>query len=123
MKSAHTITLISTAMAVQVKRREFMFKETLTEHDDVIGLVCEGKLSEDDFERMHTLIHERLSQGGRPGLLLDTNDFSRVAVVGERSWMEWGTRMVNLLARSEMRWFDSSEEVDAVEWVQKGKKA
>ena len=52
-----------------------------------------------------------------------TNDFSRVAVVGERSWMEWGTRMVNLLARSEMRWFDSSEEVDAVEWVQKGKKA
>lgn len=35
-----------------------------------------------------------------------TNDFSRVAVVGERSWMEWGTRMVNLFARSEMRWSD-----------------
>ena len=52
-----------------------MFKETLTEHDDVIGLVCEGKLSEDDFERMHTLIHERLSQGGRPGLLLDLTKF------------------------------------------------
>ena len=29
-----------------------MFKETLTEHDDVIGLVCEGKLTEADFKKI-----------------------------------------------------------------------
>ena len=28
-----------------------MFKETLTERDDVIGLVCEGKLTETEFNR------------------------------------------------------------------------
>ena len=117
-----------------------MFKETLTEHDDVIGLGCEGKLSEDDFERMHTLIHERLSQGGRPGLLLDltkfegyenalalledikidtahANDFSRIAVVGERSWMEWGTKIVNVITLAEMRWFKATDFKNAIAWL------
>ncbi len=37
-----------------------MFTETLTAHDDTIGLACEGKLSESDLKRMHALLHERL---------------------------------------------------------------
>lgn len=117
-----------------------MFKETLTEHDNVIGLASEGKLSDDDFERMHTLIHERLSRGGRPGLLLyltkfegyenasavledvkidiaHTNDFSRIAVVGERGWMEWGTKIVNVITLAEMRWFKATDFKNAIAWL------
>ena len=44
-----------------------MFTETLKDHDDVIGIVCEGKLTEDDMERMHALLHERLALVDKPG--------------------------------------------------------
>ncbi|WP_010138163.1 STAS/SEC14 domain-containing protein [Oceanicola sp. S124] len=114
-----------------------MFKETLTERDDVIGLVCEGKLTETEFKQMHALLHERLGTTDNPGLVLDltrfdgyeepsamledlkidtahANDFGRIAVVGERRWMEWGARVVNLLTRSEMQWFESSDTESAI---------
>jgi hypothetical protein len=66
---------------------------------------------------MHALLHERLGTTDNPGLVLDltsfegyeepsamledlkvdtahANDFGRIAVVGERRWMEWGARVV-----------------------------
>ncbi|GGL58557.1 STAS/SEC14 domain-containing protein [Wenxinia marina] len=117
-----------------------MFTETLKDHDDVIGIVCEGKLTEDDMERMHALLHERLALVDKPGLVVDLtgfdgyedlsalredmqmdtahrNDFSRIAVVGDRKWMEWGTSLANALARSEMQWFDAGEAEAAKEWA------
>ena len=83
-----------------------MFTETLTDHDEMIGLACEGKLSESDLKRMHALLHQRLQETSKPGLVLDLtrfegyegpsalledlkidtahrNDFRRVAVVGD----------------------------------------
>ena len=120
-----------------------MFKETLTEHDDVIGLVCEGKLTEADFKKMHALLHERLGTTDNPGLVLDLTsfegyeepsailedlkidtahviDFRRIAVFGERRWMEWGARVVNLLTGSEMQWFESSDTESALAWARDG---
>ncbi|MAM25435.1 MAG: hypothetical protein CML55_08650 [Rhodobacteraceae bacterium] len=46
------------------------------------------------------------------------NDFVRIAVIGERHWMEWGTKFVDKLTRAEIRWFHSSETSRAVEWAQ-----
>ncbi len=48
-----------------------MFTETLTAHDDTIGLACEGKLSESDLKRMHALLQASLawssnSRGSKP---------------------------------------------------------
>ena len=119
-----------------------MFTETLTAHDDVIGIVCEGKLTEGDLKRMHTLLHERLQAADRPGLVIEltafegydglaamredlkmdtahSNDFRRIAVVGESKWMEWGTEFVDALTKSEMRWFDPNEADAAVTWARK----
>lgn len=121
-----------------------MFTETLTDRDDVIGIVCEGKLSQADLKRMHALLHERLeTANGSPGLLVDLtgfegyegpaamaedlkmdtahrNDFHRIAVVGERRWMQWGTSLAGLLTRAEMRWFDAAETAVATDWVRPG---
>ena len=117
-----------------------MFTETLTQHDDVIGIACEGKLTEAELKSMHALLHERLGQASKPGLFLDLtgfegyeglaalgedlkmdtahrNDFGRIAIVGEGRWMEWGTSLASLLTRSEMRWFELSEKDEAVTWA------
>ncbi len=34
-----------------------MFTETPKDHDDVIGIICKGKLTEDDLKRMHAFLH------------------------------------------------------------------
>ncbi|MEA1943681.1 MAG: STAS/SEC14 domain-containing protein [Pseudomonadota bacterium] len=53
-----------------------MFTETLTDRDDAIGIVCEGKLSQADLKRMRALLHERLeTASGSPSLLVDITEF------------------------------------------------
>ncbi|WP_324610020.1 SpoIIAA family protein [Nioella nitratireducens] len=75
-----------------------------------MGLICIDELTEDDLERMHRLIHDRVTLNSSPGLVLGltqfvgqktpsamledfridkahANDFRRVAAIGERRWM------------------------------------
>lgn len=117
-----------------------MFTETQTRHDDVVGIACEGTLTKTELERMHTLLHERLEGAGEPGLVLDltrfegydepaamledlkidsahARDFRRIAVVGDGTWMEWGTKLAGVLTRAEMRWFDAAEMDAAISWA------
>jgi len=117
-----------------------MFTETLTDHDNVIGIACEGKLTENDLNLMNVLLHERLAIEQKPGLVVDLtkfdgyeslaalpedlkmdtahrNDFSRIAVIGDEACMEWGSKLAAALTRSEMRWFDSLEREDAIAWA------
>jgi hypothetical protein len=117
-----------------------MFRETLRQDDSVVGLACEGKLGQDELKRMHALLHERLAAPAKPGLVVDLekfdgyeslsamlgdlkmdashrNDFSRIAVIGSRKWMEWGTMLARFLTTAEMRWFEVREADQAVDWV------
>lgn len=120
-----------------------MFTETLKDNDGTIGIACEGKLSESDLKRMHALLHQRLQQTSKSGLVLDLtrfegyegpsalledlkvdtahrNDFCRVAVVGEGTLMEWGTRFADVLSKAELRQFDPGEADEAIAWVREG---
>jgi hypothetical protein len=120
-----------------------MFTETLKDHEDVIGIALERKLTQTDMKRIHALLHERLASSDHPGLVIDLtgfegyegvgairidaetelahrNDFARIAVVGERKWAEWGTTFADTLTRAEMRWFDSSEAAAAEDWARQG---
>ncbi|MGK7296853.1 MAG: STAS/SEC14 domain-containing protein [Candidatus Wenzhouxiangella sp. M2_3B_020] len=119
-----------------------MFTETLKDDDEVIGIVCNAKLTEEDMKRLHVLLHERLASAERPGLVIDLkkfegyedtdalredmrmdishrNDFARVAVIGGNEWMEWGTSLAGAITRAETRWFDSSEAQAAQEWARR----
>jgi len=121
-----------------------MFREIMENDDAVIALVCEGNLSQDDLKRMHALLHDRLAAKARPGLLVHLegfkgyegaaamledlkmdishrNDFNRIAVVGERKWMEWGTRLAQFLTSGEMRWFNVEDADQAAEWARAGR--
>lgn len=120
-----------------------MFTETLQQDNAVVGLVCAGKLSVEDLKRMHALLHERLADRPWPGLVVDLrdfagyeslsaaledvkmdlahrNDFSRTAVIGNRTWMEWGTKLVKVLTSADMRWFEVGDADRAVEWARGG---
>jgi hypothetical protein len=52
--------------------------------------------------------------------LVDTanrNDFSRIAVIGDRKCMEWGTSLAKALTQSEIQWFDGGQAEAAKEWA------
>jgi len=93
---------------------------------------------------MHALLHDRIASTPKPGLVVDLgnfagyedlsaaledlkmdaahrNDFSRVAVVGSREWMELGTELVKFLTSADMRWFDIGGADEALEWVREGR--
>ncbi|MGR3380435.1 STAS/SEC14 domain-containing protein [Roseovarius indicus] len=105
-----------------------------------MGLACEGKLSESELKRMHALLHQRLPEPSKPGLVLDLtrfegydgpsalledlkidtahrNDFRRVAVVGEGALMKWGTRFADVLTKAELPQLDPSETDAAIAWT------
>jgi len=117
-----------------------MYAETLTDHDDIIGLACVDKLSERDLREMHAFLHQRLAETSKPGLVLDLTrfdgyegtsalledlkmdtahaiDFRRVAVVGEGALMEWGTKFTDSFTKAELRQFDPAETDAAITWV------
>lgn len=117
-----------------------MLTETLKSYDDVVGIACKGKLSQNDIKRMHALLHEKLEERAQPDLVIDLtefegyngfkalrddlrmdfahrNDFGRIAVIGRRRWMQWGTSLASLFTTSPVRWFDTSEAEAAAAWA------
>jgi hypothetical protein len=120
-----------------------MFRETSKSDDAVVGLICEGDLSNSDLRQIHELLHERLAVNPNSGLLIHMknftgyknlsavakdlkmdvshrNDFSRIAVVGDCKWMRWGTALAQSLTSAKMQWFDTDEIDQATAWAREG---
>ena len=118
-----------------------MWKEVNIDGDRVLGLECDGKLSKQDFETMHTWLHRELEAAeDKPALVIfmgafkgyesagaiwadmkvdarHANDFSRVAMISDRKWIEWGTKTANLVMGTELKWFDTDDREAAVTWA------
>ena len=52
--------------------------------------------------------------------LLHARQFSKVALVGEKTWQAWLAKLVNLVKWGEVKYFDLEQRVQAIEWVQYG---
>lgn len=117
-----------------------MYAERMIEDERVLVLECSGQLTADEFQAVHALVHERLDERGRRGLVLSLdgfegydgpaalledvrvdlkhrNDFDRIAIVGDQRWLQWGSLVAKLLTQGELRWFEQSAYDDAVRWA------
>lgn len=45
------------------------------------------------------------------------NDIGRVAIVGDKTWEEWGTTLSKPFTKAEMRYFDKSDKTEARNWL------
>lgn len=45
--------------------------------------------------------------------------FDRIAVVGNKKWQEWGTKLMNPITKEELRFFSTEEANDAWSWMKK----
>lgn len=44
--------------------------------------------------------------------------FDRIAVVGDRKWEDWGTRLMNPITKSELKFFDLADKEKARKWLE-----
>ena len=120
-----------------------MWKEVDVGAPNVLGLECTDTLAAADFKAMHAWLDRKLAGGGKPALVIlmgafegyedpaamwadlkvDTRhvgDFSCIAMVADRGWIEWATKAADPLTGPKLRWFEPSERDAAVAWAADG---
>ncbi len=107
--------------------------------DSFVALRLSGKLDKSDYEAIvpllekHITAHGKISlcwemhdfEGWTPGgLWADTkfdihhaNDFTRIAIVGEKKWHEWMASFMKPFTSAEVKYFESDERERAIAWA------
>lgn len=118
-----------------------------TEVDGVLHIVAGGKLKASDYDRFKPFFERIAAQEGAVPMLIElAPDFSgwdvgglwqdlkfdvkhkdwfgRIAILGDKKWEEWGTKLSDpIFASAEMHFFAPEERNDAENWVHGGQVA
>jgi len=120
-----------------------MFEVLEASHDRIVYLRVDGKLLHRDYEQLvpalealleeHRSIRCLLEMTGFEGIELralwdelrfDTRhgaEIERVAVVGNRAWEKWMTKLSRVLfPNAELRYFDVAKREAAEQWIEQG---
>ena len=106
---------------------------------DLVALRVSGALDQDDYKAMLPEIEKRLQTHGSLRLYWEmdnfhgwtasgiredgvfdashANDFSRVAMAGEKTWQEWMIKLMKPFSSAEVKYFDVKERAEALAWV------
>ena len=110
--------------------------------DNLIALRVSGTLATEETDQFKALVREVIEQFGDVRMYFEMQEFdgwhidsfldnaffdiafanrySKVAMVGEKSWQSWITKLVDIVKRGEVRYFDLNDRLQALEWVQHG---
>jgi hypothetical protein len=110
--------------------------------DNLIALRVSGILTTQEIDQFKALVREVIDQFGEVRMYFEMQEFdgwqvssflenaffdithanrySKVAMVGEKSWQAWITKLVDVVKRGEVRYFDLDDRLQAVQWVQYG---
>ncbi|MCB0776795.1 MAG: STAS/SEC14 domain-containing protein [Chitinophagaceae bacterium] len=117
-----------------------------TTHDNIIATRANDLLGIHDYEKIHPLIHNIISNGKKVRwyfemddcLISDTagfwedgivevkygkmnfthsEDIEMIAIVGKDKWKEWMYAVMKPFTRAEIKYFDLSEKEAAMEWL------
>jgi hypothetical protein len=110
--------------------------------DNLIAVRVSAILTSEELGHLEVMIKHVIAQygevrlyfemeqfsGWEPGSFLENaffevvhaHQFSKVAMVGEKNWQAWLARLMNVVKRGEVRYFDLDQRVQALEWIQYG---
>jgi universal stress protein A len=108
---------------------------------NVIAVRVFGKLTGEDYRSLVPVLEERLRQMRQVNLIIELEDFQgweldaawgdlkfgiehnrridRLAVVGERDWERWMTKIAGWFLHGEVRYFDHDDIDDAWAWIER----
>lgn len=106
---------------------------------DLVEIQASGRLTGDDYERFVPELERLASERGPLRLYIELNDFrgwdakglwkdlefdvkhqddmQRIAIVGDKAWEEWGTKLSKPFFKADMRYFTPDEAEAARQWV------
>ena len=108
--------------------------------DDILAIKASGKLSKEDLDDLEPALNKFATASDDPHLIMILEDFGgwqdtaafwkdlqldaeyigyfdRIAVVGDKQWQEWGTKLVDPITKEEMHFFPIDKAEDAWEWL------
>lgn len=113
--------------------------EIETEDAGIVVVKVSGRLSKVDYDRFVPEFERIAGARGPLRLLIELDEFrgwdiaalweelkfdtrhqddlGRVAIVGDKTWQEWGTLLSKPFFKAQMRYFDRDEAVDPRSWL------
>ena len=114
--------------------------EILTKgEDNTVAIKMTGELTAKDYEPVVSLLENKIRNFGKINLyceieglddvetgaiwkdlkfdLKHLNDFEKVAMVGDKQWLEWSSKFAKPFTSAEVRYFDETEKAKAMEWI------
>ena len=110
--------------------------------DNLIAVRVSAVLTSEELDQFKAIVRHVIAQYGEVRLYFEMEQFSgwepesflenaffefvhahqfgKVAMVGEKNWQAWLARLVNVVKRGEVRYFDLDQRVQALEWIQYG---
>lgn len=107
--------------------------------DDLVAFRISGDVNRSDYDVMLPLLQERIRQHGKIRVYAEVqevedftlralwedikfdithgSDFSKVALVGDRKWIDWLTVMAKPFTTAEVKYFDFTQRQLAWEWI------
>lgn len=114
-------------------------KSTPLISERVLHVRLNGKLTDADYQQFVPELEKLIERHGSLRLLVEMTDFhgwnagalwddfkvylkhgneiGRIAIVGEKSWQEWMTRVSKPFLHSDVRYFDHDHAGEARQWV------
>ena len=111
----------------------------IEEEGPVVRVEVSGKLTQEDYDKLIPSWKAVIARNGKLRLLFIMRDFhgwdpgaawddlrfdlkhcrqvERVAMVGEKEWQQWMTRVGSWFVDANVRYFDASQENEAELWV------
>ncbi|UII31401.1 STAS/SEC14 domain-containing protein [Fulvivirga ulvae] len=116
-----------------------MIEILTSNHDNAVAIRMNGELTTKDYEPVVSLLEDKISKHGKINLYCEVgeleevepgaiwkdlkfdarhfNDFERVAMVGDKQWLEWGAKFARPFTSAQVEYFDMSEKARAMQWV------
>lgn len=110
-----------------------------TEKDNLISAKISGKISKNDVEKIHPLIHNIIEKGKKVDFYFEMEDFEgytlkgfwedikvdsahisdygKMAFVGEKKWQEWAAKATDFFTSSEVKYFKIENRTQAMVWI------
>lgn len=110
-----------------------------TEKDNLISAKLSGKISKNDVEKIHPLIHKIIEKGKKVDFYFEMEDFEgytlkgfwedikvdsahisdygKMAFVGEKNWQEWAAKATDFFTSSEVKYFKIENRTQAMVWI------
>ena len=109
------------------------------EKDNLISAKISGKISKNDVEKIHPLIHKIIEKGKKVDFYFEMEDFEgytlkgfwedikvdsahisdygKMAFVGEKKWQEWVAKATDFFTSSEVKYFKIENRTQAIIWI------